>query len=114
MKKLVKFTPWSTTIKKRRLSWLGHLLRLDPDTPARQALEATLTPHKRKVGHPPTTWIKTINKDLKELDENLSLVSNDSISTFENLCADRKKYRGLINTVCLLEDGVDKETGDEY
>ena len=90
MKKLVKFTPWSTTIKKRRLSWLGHL-DPDTDTPARQALEATLIPYKRKVGHPPTTWIKTINKELKEIDVNISLDSNKSISTLENLCADRKK-----------------------
>ena len=69
---------------------------------------------EHSFGHPPTTWIKTINKDLKEIDENLSLVSNESILTLETLCADRKKYRDLMNTVCLLEDGADKETGDEY
>ena len=29
---------WSETIRKQRLSWLGHLLRLEKSTPARIAL----------------------------------------------------------------------------
>ena len=30
--------PWSEMIRGRRLSWLGHLMRLHPQTPARKAL----------------------------------------------------------------------------
>ena len=107
LNKLVKFIPWSQTIKKRRLSWLGHLLRLHPDTPARKALVATLNPdHKRKVGHPPTTWTTIVNRDLKEIDKNFSLDSINSISLLENICADRDKYRKMINTVCPFEGGT--------
>ena len=34
-----KVEKWSKIIKRRRLSWLGHLLRLDKQTPARLALK---------------------------------------------------------------------------
>ena len=53
--KLTKVTPWSVTIKKRRLNWLGHVMRLNHITPARQAIEEFLKPHKRPVGRPITT-----------------------------------------------------------
>jgi hypothetical protein len=86
---------------------LGHLLRLHPDTLARKALVAALNPdHKRKVGHPPTTWTTIVTRDLKEIDKNLSLDSINSISLLENICADRDKYRKMTNTVCPLEGGT--------
>ena len=44
--------PWSETVEKRRISWLGHLMRLDHETPARQALAAALIPTPRKRGRP--------------------------------------------------------------
>ncbi len=31
--------PWSRTIRRRRLNWLGHVMRLDERTPARTALK---------------------------------------------------------------------------
>ena len=48
-------TPWSTQIKKRHLSWLGHLMRLSEETPARKALQEALKPEKRKRGRPTLT-----------------------------------------------------------
>ena len=50
-----KTTPWSATIKKRRLSWFGHLLRLPEDTPARLALKELCRKTKRPPGKPRTT-----------------------------------------------------------
>ena len=38
---------WSTTIKQRCLSWLGHLYRLPENTPAHQALMESLKPIKQ-------------------------------------------------------------------
>ena len=52
--------------KKRRLSLLGHILRLHPDTPAQKALDYFMTPHPRPVGGQHKTWISTITKDLKD------------------------------------------------
>ena len=30
-----KTEEWSTTVQRRRINWLGHLMRLHPETPAR-------------------------------------------------------------------------------
>ena len=38
-----KCAQWSEIIRGRRLTWLGHLMRLNPETPARKALEEYLT-----------------------------------------------------------------------
>ena len=49
---------WSRKIKRRRLNWLGHLMRMDTQTPARKSLTEALTPAKKKRGKPPMTWLK--------------------------------------------------------
>ena len=59
--------PWSERIFYRRLSWIGHLLRLDPTTPARKALSYYLQPAKRPVGGQKLTWIDIANGNLDEL-----------------------------------------------
>ena len=58
-----KVQPWRIKIKGRRLTWLGHLMRLHKNTPARRALNESLQPIKKKVGRPPITWIKLIEKN---------------------------------------------------
>ena len=82
-------TPWSHTIRTRRIRWLGHLLRLPVDSPARKALDTFLN-YKSK--HPPgarkTTWVDTVKKDLKLLDITLE-------SCFE-IAQDRKVWHSLV------------------
>ena len=65
-------TPWSIEIKRRRLNWLGHLLRLDPTSPAKQALRESLRPSKRPRGQPKRTWIKTMQIDLSHINMELN------------------------------------------
>ena len=36
---VTKCEPWSIVTERRRLSWLGHLMRLNPETPARQSFK---------------------------------------------------------------------------
>jgi hypothetical protein len=48
--KKTQTTPWSKRIRLRRLNWLGHLLRLPTDTPARKALDRYLEEAKRPRG----------------------------------------------------------------
>ena len=62
-----KVEPWSVVILRRRLSWLGHLLRLPLETPARLALNEALKPSRKHRGRPPMTWIKSVMKDLTNL-----------------------------------------------
>ena len=40
---------WSSIVKKRRLSWLGHLLRLDEERTAKKALAEYLRKVKRSA-----------------------------------------------------------------
>ena len=64
---------WSIKMKKRRLSWLGHLLRLPEDTPARKALAEYQRPVKKPRGKPKMTWVSLVLQKLKQLD--LTLIS---------------------------------------
>ena len=61
---ITKEIPITEKIKKRRLALLGHILRLDAETPAQKALQFYFTRHERPVGRPPLTWIQCITHDL--------------------------------------------------
>ena len=60
-------TPWSEIIKKRRITWFGHLLRLSNETPAKQALQEFTRKTKRPQGKPKTTWLSQLKKDLSSV-----------------------------------------------
>lgn len=49
-------------IKRRRLSWFGHLLRLHNNTPAKLALKEFIRETQRPPGKPKTTWLSQIKK----------------------------------------------------
>ena len=51
--------------------------------------------------------VSIVNKELKDIDKELSLVSEESIAILSNLCADRNNFRRLVDTACLYEDGAD-------
>ena len=59
--------PWSKTIKRRRLNWVGHLYRLPKETPARQALAEYQRKTKHPVGRPKPTWVALTQKELTTL-----------------------------------------------
>ena len=84
--------PLSVTICKRKLSWFGHLLRLQLETPARKSLEAFIKPWKRSAGKPKTTWLSTVIKDIKTHSE-IKLTGDIEIDIqhLEHLCKDRRQ-----------------------
>ena len=95
---LTKATPWSSQIEKRRLSWLGHLMRLNSDTPARKALDEALVPQTRKRGKPKTIWLNTIKKDLEKRNIKIDLSNPiETIKTLTDTASDRHAYRTLIS-----------------
>jgi len=55
-------------IKERRLSWLGHVLRMDYSRTARQATHWELRGYKRKPGRPRKNWVDVIKRDLRQMD----------------------------------------------
>ena len=70
---LCDLVPWSLDIKKRRLTWFGHMHRLPENAPAKQAFQEATAKNVKKVrGGQRTTWISTIGKDLKFIDKALT------------------------------------------
>ena len=65
--KRVNTEEWSTTVKRRRLIWVGHLLRLHEETPAQQALAEATRRVKLPRGGQKSTWVRGVNRDLKEV-----------------------------------------------
>ena len=82
--------PWSKSIKIRRLRFLGHLLRLVIETPARNALDEYFRPALRDPGRPITTWWTIIKKYLEKIDVTMELVE------LLRLAADRKEWNDLV------------------
>ena len=83
---LTNVEPWSKTIQRRRLNWLGHLLRLNENTPARRALDEALTPARRPVGGQITRWLDTIKTDLLKANITINLKDKqESLNTLIGL-----------------------------
>ena len=97
--KITKATPWSEVIRRRRLNWTGHLLRLPIETPARRALTEVTKPTTRKPGRPRTNWISCIKKDLQNTIK-LPNEPKEIIDTLEILAGDREQWRGLVKEGC--------------
>ena len=78
----MKVEKWSKIIKQRRLSWLGHLLRLDEKTPAQIALKESCRKVKRNIGKNKTTWIQVVKNDVKNstLEINLNDKTHDVVN----------------------------------
>ncbi len=86
-----KIKPWSKTIKKRRIKWYGHLLRLDSRTPARQALVEARKKVKKPRGGQKLTWLKLIDSDLT------ALGIDPKIEVVEVKAQDRLEWNRLAN-----------------
>ena len=88
---ITKMKKWSVEIKRRRLSWLGHLLRLPDETPAKQSLYESLRKVKKPRGKSKLTWLGLINSDLKCV----GLHTND-ITELLRIANDRQAWKGII------------------
>ena len=64
---MTKAEKWSVTVKKRRLSWLGHILRLNEETSVKRTLKEYLRKIKKKKEKRKTCWIDVIKKDFEWL-----------------------------------------------
>ena len=95
-----KCEPWSEIIRERRLTWLGHLMRLHPETPARKALKEYLRKVKRPQGRPKTTWMQTVRQDLTSIGIKLDLSKEaQTLKRLSDLTHDRKNWRGIVRRV---------------
>jgi len=84
-----KSLEWSKKIQKRRLIWVGHLLRLPEDAPAKQALAECIRKVKRPRGKPKATWLGNVGKELSEL--------NLNFETAKEIAQERPKWRDIVD-----------------
>ena len=84
-----KVTPWSCTIEKRRISFIGHILRLDKNTPARKAYDYAKMKYTRRKGRQKITLFDIIEKTLSKINVNLN--------EFERLATDKKMVNQIIS-----------------
>lgn len=65
--KITKQKPWSKEVKRRRLNWFGHLMRLPEQTPAKRALREYQRCVRKPRGKTKTTWLDVIDKDMSKI-----------------------------------------------
>ena len=65
--KMTNQKPWSQEVKKRRISWYGHLMRLPEETPAKRALREYQRYVRKPRGKAKTTWLDVIDKDFRKI-----------------------------------------------
>ena len=91
-----KTEEWSTTIQRRWLNWLGHLMRLHPEIPARLALVEYLRKVKRPKGRPQRTWLELIKHDLKAINVIIDYNKpNQTIEQVTHMAHDRNYWRNI-------------------
>ena len=79
-------------IKKRRIRWLGHVLRMPQERIPHKALRWT-PPGKRKQGRPKTTWQRTVETELREI----GLTWGEAGKVEK----DRDRWRRIVAALCL-------------
>ena len=82
--KITNTEQWSSVIKKRRMRWFGHVVRMPENTPVQKALTYAQERYNRPRGKPKATWLSLMKKQLAE-EYNLSwegacLVAQDRVS----------------------------------
>jgi len=87
--KLSGIRPWSKKIRKQRMTWLGHLFRMNENTPVRKALKFAKEEYQKPRGRPKLTWIKLV---ADQLEKEMEITWNQA----EELAQDRKNWRELV------------------
>ena len=73
-----------TLIKRRRWRWIGHVLRMEPGSYPRIALQWT-PEGRRRSGRPKQTWRRTVEAEMKEMGQ--------SWERLQRLARDRDQWR---------------------
>ena len=85
-------------IKRRRIRWLGHVLRMGLDRIPKTALRWT-PPGKRRRGRPKTTWRRTVMAELSEM--------GLSWGEAQHAAKDRSRWKQIIDALCPARDEED-------
>lgn len=88
--------PITSTCRKRRLLWLGHVIREGADAASYKALLLALNTDdiKRPRGRPPKRWVDNVKADLQP--------ANLTIQECFNLASDKQQWLGIIDRCMTL------------
>ncbi|XP_049315624.1 uncharacterized protein LOC125779109 [Bactrocera dorsalis] len=78
--------------KRQRLRWLGHVVRMDENTPALKVFDAVPAAGSRGRGRPPLRWKDQVEKDLASL----------GISNWRHVAKRRNDWRAVINSAIIV------------
>ena len=99
---------WSQIVKRRRLTWYGHLLRLPEDTSARKSLNEAKKPCKKPRGGQKLTWLRQIEKDLEKVEFNKVVKNSDGsfktvrVKEHEKMAENRHIWRLIVDRAMSL------------
>ena len=88
LQELTKQDKWSHYIATQRLRWLGHVLRLPEDSPAKQALAEIERPVRKPRGSPKLKWITIVKQQLNIL--------NISWEQAQDISQNRHRWRQVV------------------
>ncbi|XP_054089974.1 putative uncharacterized transposon-derived protein F52C9.6 isoform X1 [Zeugodacus cucurbitae] len=75
-------------IKRQRLRWLGHVVRMDENTPAMNVFDAVPAGGSRGRGRPPLRWRDQVESDLVTL----------GISNWRRTAKERERWRTIVDS----------------
>ena len=81
----------TTLLKRKRWSWIGHVLRRENDDLTKTALRWT-PEGRRKQGRPKITWRRTVEAEIKEMGK--------SWGELEKAAQNRDDWRSLVLALC--------------
>ena len=103
----------ATHILESRWRLFGHILRRNEEIPANKAMELYLhRTEKRFRGRPTTTLPVIINKDLSQIQDNLSLKSTDDLKYLRSLAQDRDQWKTLTKQIVEIAEASRSDDQD--
>ena len=91
----------------------GHILRRNEEIPANKAMELYfLRTEKRFRGRTTTTLPVIINKDLSQIQDNLSLKSTDDLKYLRSLAQDRDQWKSLTKQIVEIAEASQSDDQD--
>ena len=90
LRRKIKYEEWTKHIERARLRWIGHLFRLNPNTPAQIALHEAERSVKMPRGRRKNNWLKVAKEQVATL--------NMSWDEAKEIAQDRTRWRRLVNS----------------
>jgi hypothetical protein len=102
--KMTNQMPISVQIVQKRLTILGHVLRLKEDIPTYKAMEKYfmrlyVTKYSKFSKRHPATIVSLINQDLKYYNANYCMKNKTNLQNLRAIAQDRKIWQNIVNAI---------------